>query len=226
MSATVREILDEPKTPTVARKRSDFFYYGLRNKKLVFGLGLELLLVVFAIVGPMIAKYGPQDLTGAQISHPNGTFWLGTDTLGRDIFSQMANGIRESYLVGALAAGYARRGTRRELRLAALAIPAAAVVLCLLTNNHGIGLAVGCLLGVPLASRLSAADPANAIDPADAAHPATEAHHAIPAHPATPARPASAAPSASAADPASTARLGSPADDGPHRADRHFGFDR
>jgi rhomboid protease GluP len=87
-------------------------------------------------------------------------------------------------LVGALAVGYALRGTRRELRLAALAIPAAAVALCLLTNNHGIGLAVGCLLGVPLASGLSAADPANA------------------------------------------ARLGSPADDDPHRADRHLGLDR
>jgi rhomboid protease GluP len=58
-------------------------------------------------------------------------------------------------LVGALAVGYGLRGTRRELRLAALAIPAAAVVLCVLTNNHGIGLAVGCVLGLPLASRLA-----------------------------------------------------------------------
>jgi peptide/nickel transport system permease protein len=104
MSTSVSEIVEQPKTPTVGRKRSDFFYYGLRNKKLVFGLGLELLLVLFAIIGPMIAKYGPQDLTGAQIKHPNGTYWLGTDTLGRDIFSQLANGIRESYLVGALGA--------------------------------------------------------------------------------------------------------------------------
>ena len=104
MSTSVSEIVEQPKTPTVGRKRSDFVYYGLRNKKLVFGLGLELLLVLFAIIGPMIAKYGPQDLTGAQIKHPNGTYWLGTDTLGRDIFSQLANGIRESYLVGALGA--------------------------------------------------------------------------------------------------------------------------
>ena len=28
------------------RKRGDFLYYGLRNKKLVFGLSLELLLVL------------------------------------------------------------------------------------------------------------------------------------------------------------------------------------
>jgi peptide/nickel transport system permease protein len=104
MSTSVGEIVEQPKTPTVGRKSSDFYYYGLRNKKLVFGLGLELLLVLFAIIGPVIAKYGPGDLTGAQISHPNGTYWLGTDSLGRDIFSQLATGIRESYLVGALGA--------------------------------------------------------------------------------------------------------------------------
>src|ERR1700722_1545955 len=104
MSATVSEILDEPKTPTVGRKRSDFFYYGLRNKKLVFGLGLELLLVLFAIIGPMLAKYGPQPLTGAQLRRPDGTYWLGTDSLGEDIYSQLANGLRESYLVVALGA--------------------------------------------------------------------------------------------------------------------------
>jgi peptide/nickel transport system permease protein len=86
------------------RKRSDFVYYGLRNKKLVFGLSVELLLVLFAIIGPMIAKYGPQDFTGAQLHHPNGTYWLGTNYLGQDVFSQLANGIRESYLIGALGA--------------------------------------------------------------------------------------------------------------------------
>jgi peptide/nickel transport system permease protein len=89
---------------TVGRRRSDLLYYGLRNKKLVFGLGLELLLVLFAIIGPIIAKFAPEVLTGAQLQHPNGTYWLGTNTLGQDIFSQLANGLRESYLVGLLGA--------------------------------------------------------------------------------------------------------------------------
>lgn len=88
----------------VRRRRGDFVYYGLRNKKLVFGLSLELLLVLFAIIGPMIAKFSPQDFTGAQLQHPDGTYWLGTDYLGHDIFSELANGLRESYLVGALGA--------------------------------------------------------------------------------------------------------------------------
>src|ERR1700758_2195037 len=88
----------------VGRRRSDLFYYGLRNKKLVFGLGLELVLVLFAVIGPMIAKFAPEALTGAQLQHPNGTYWLGTKTLGQDVFSQLANGLRESYLVGLLGA--------------------------------------------------------------------------------------------------------------------------
>ncbi|MEU3466873.1 rhomboid family intramembrane serine protease [Streptomyces sp. NPDC006687] len=51
-------------------------------------------------------------------------------------------------LVGALATAYAARGGVAALRRAALLVPAAALVLCLLANNHGVGLLVGCLLGV------------------------------------------------------------------------------
>jgi peptide/nickel transport system permease protein len=91
-------------TPVAGRNRGDFLYYGLRNKKLVFGLGLELVLVLFAIIGPMIAKYAPQDFTGAQLAHPGGKYWLGTDYLGHDIYAELSNGLRESYLVGALGA--------------------------------------------------------------------------------------------------------------------------
>jgi len=86
------------------RKRGDFVYYGLRNKKLLFGLGLELLFVLAALIGPVIAKYNPNALIGTSLSKPSGTYWLGTDNLGRDIFSQLVNGLRESYLVGALGA--------------------------------------------------------------------------------------------------------------------------
>ena len=93
-----------PGGTAAGRKGSDFIYYGLRNSKLVFGLGLELLLVLLAIIGPMVAKYSPQAFTGAQLQHPGATYWLGTDTLGHDIFSELVNGLRESYLVGALGA--------------------------------------------------------------------------------------------------------------------------
>jgi rhomboid protease GluP len=51
-------------------------------------------------------------------------------------------------LVGALAVGYALRGTRSGLRLLAVVVPIATVILCALANNHGVGLAVGCLVGL------------------------------------------------------------------------------
>ncbi|MGW1838043.1 rhomboid family intramembrane serine protease [Streptomyces sp. NPDC002067] len=55
-------------------------------------------------------------------------------------------------LVGALATWYAARGSVIALRRGALLIPAAGLVLCLLTNNHGVGLLVGSALGVGLAT--------------------------------------------------------------------------
>lgn len=55
-------------------------------------------------------------------------------------------------LLGALAVLYTVRGPKPALRRLLLLIPAATAVLCLLTNNHGVGLAVGCLFGLVFAA--------------------------------------------------------------------------
>ena len=89
------------------RKRNDFLHYGLRNKKLLFGVTLELLLVLLAIIGPLLAKTAPLGSTGLSMQHPNGTYWLGTDLNDYDVWSQVTNGLRESYLVGAIGAAFA-----------------------------------------------------------------------------------------------------------------------
>jgi peptide/nickel transport system permease protein len=88
-------------------KRNDFLHYGLRNKKLLFGVTLELLLVLLAIIGPLLAKTAPLASTGLSMQHPNGTYWLGTDLNDYDVWSQVTNGLRESYLVGAIGAAFA-----------------------------------------------------------------------------------------------------------------------
>ncbi|MBD0743159.1 hypothetical protein BG418_16425 [Streptomyces sp. CBMA152] len=54
-------------------------------------------------------------------------------------------------LVGALATSYALRGSLPALRRLVLLIPAAGLLLCLVTNNHGAGLVAGCVLGVGMA---------------------------------------------------------------------------
>ncbi|KIZ17559.1 hypothetical protein SNA_13800 [Streptomyces natalensis ATCC 27448] len=54
-------------------------------------------------------------------------------------------------LVGALATSYALRGRQRQLRLLSVLVPAAGVVLCLMENNHGIGVMTGVVLGAAFA---------------------------------------------------------------------------
>jgi peptide/nickel transport system permease protein len=106
MSETV--LKERPATAPGRRSahRNEFLYYGLRNKKLVFGLSLEALLVLFAIVGPIISPHNTTDYFKLS-SGPSGQNWLGTDSFGHDVFAQLAIGLRQSYLVGALGAACA-----------------------------------------------------------------------------------------------------------------------
>jgi rhomboid protease GluP len=50
-------------------------------------------------------------------------------------------------LVGALAGSCALSGRQRPLRLLSVLVPAAGAVLCLMENNHGIGVLTGVVLG-------------------------------------------------------------------------------
>ena len=60
-----------------------------------------------AIIGPYLAKNPPTQITPFPLQRPGSKFWLGTDLTGYDLYSQLTNGLRESYLVGALGAGCA-----------------------------------------------------------------------------------------------------------------------
>lgn len=73
----------------------------LRNR--AAGLGAIYLLAVgsLAVFAPWIAPYDPyeQNLL-ARLQPPSVTHWLGTDELGRDVFSRIAYGGRVSLLIG------------------------------------------------------------------------------------------------------------------------------
>ena len=80
----------------------------LRNKALLFGGGLLLLILLMAIFAPLLAPYDPyaQDLVNRNV--PPGWYdegnWLhplGTDPLGRDYLSRLLYGARISLLIGA-----------------------------------------------------------------------------------------------------------------------------
>lgn len=75
-------------------------------KKAEFKIGISILifLIFFSIAGPKLSKYEPTDLTDALLEAPSREHIFGTDDLGRDIFSGVANGIQTSLILGCLAA--------------------------------------------------------------------------------------------------------------------------
>ena len=71
----------------------------------VLGLVILLLLTITALIGPVIAPFDPEDLEiGRRATSPGATYWVGTDELGRDVFSRAVTAIRVSLLVGIVAA--------------------------------------------------------------------------------------------------------------------------
>lgn len=75
-----------------------------RNKMAVFGLSILLVLILTAVLAPFVAPYGydEQNLREA-MQGPGMKHFLGTDNLGRDIFSRLVFGSRISLFVGLIA---------------------------------------------------------------------------------------------------------------------------
>ena len=72
--------------------------------QLAMGGALLLILVVAAILAPIYTPFDPVKLNMADaLSPPDGVHWLGTDHLGRDVFTRIAYGARLSLLVGVAA---------------------------------------------------------------------------------------------------------------------------
>ena len=72
--------------------------------------GFIIIVVVFllAMLAPIIAPYDPNDINvKAILISPSWQHWMGTDGLGRDVFSRMLYGGRISLLVGLVAVGIA-----------------------------------------------------------------------------------------------------------------------
>ena len=85
----------------------------LQRKLAVFGLVLIALVVGGALFAPLVAPFDPNDqmfdglsLEGAPMP-PGGQFLLGTDLLGRDLFSRLLYGAQTSLVIGVVANGLA-----------------------------------------------------------------------------------------------------------------------
>ena len=79
-----------------------------KNKLAVISGFILIALIVLAIFAPWIAphSYSYQNLELGAVG-PSSTYWLGTDTLGRDQFSRILYGARVSLLVGFVATAVA-----------------------------------------------------------------------------------------------------------------------
>ena len=77
----------------------------LANPLAALGAIIVLLLVATAILAPLIAPFSPtgQDL-GNRLQPPGATHWMGTDELGRDIFSRVVYGSRITLTIVVLVA--------------------------------------------------------------------------------------------------------------------------
>lgn len=78
----------------------------IKSKTSFVGLCIILILIITAILAPIIAPYSPTDQSIIdRYQSPSGTHWLGTDELGRDIFSRIIYGTRISIQIGLITVG-------------------------------------------------------------------------------------------------------------------------
>ena len=84
------------------KERNGFLYYFVRNRNGMIGLAGVLLIVAVGLLGPLfIAK--PDGYTLEILLPPSSSHWLGTDSIGLDIFSELVWGARTSLYVSLLA---------------------------------------------------------------------------------------------------------------------------
>ena len=60
-------------------------------------IALVLVLMV-SFIGPLLAPYGAEEPVGSPFTPPGGSFLLGTDELGHDIFTRILYGARQSWM--------------------------------------------------------------------------------------------------------------------------------
>ena len=85
---------------------SEFLRRFLKNKLAVAGAVFVLLIIVVAIFATYLAPYSPDHIEPYHTLQPPSLHHLmGTDSLGRDVFSRMLYGARVSLLVGFIAVG-------------------------------------------------------------------------------------------------------------------------
>lgn len=101
------EKTDKKVTPEKPKKINEFIYFALRNTKLKIGLGVILFFLLIAIIGPLLTDFKWNAYVGPMSEPPSLEYWMGTTTFGQDVYTQFAQGLRASFIVGIVGGGIA-----------------------------------------------------------------------------------------------------------------------
>ena len=82
------------------RRRIRWLFYLWRDKKAFAGLIILVIIVFVAVFAPVITPYDPLSQEYEFLTQPSSAHILGTDDLGRDLFTRLAYGARISLFVG------------------------------------------------------------------------------------------------------------------------------
>ncbi len=96
LSKTEKDIISESYFQTVFRRFR-------RHHLAAVSLMILIILGGAALLAPIIAPYDPDEIVGTFSGAPCKEFWMGTDQIGRDVFSRLLYAMRVSLLVGILA---------------------------------------------------------------------------------------------------------------------------
>ena len=90
--------------PAAIARRRTFRNRWYRTPSFVAGATIVLVLVIASVAAPLIARYDPnaQDLLHTY-AHPSSEHWLGTDHIGRDVYSRIIYSGRVDLLIAFLA---------------------------------------------------------------------------------------------------------------------------
>jgi oligopeptide transport system permease protein len=82
---------------------SDALHRLRKNRLAVFGAAVLVVLAVLCLFGPIFSQSYQEQNLDLGATGPSAAHWLGTDTLGRDLFARMLYGGRISLTVGLVA---------------------------------------------------------------------------------------------------------------------------
>ena len=115
MTAIIEEAVDSAAIASASTKRKPLWQLALRNPAVIFGGAILLIMVAIAVLAPFLGTVDPTRIDpaarnkkpGTEITYrlDNGTSfkheaYMGTDTLGRDVYSRVLYGTRVSLIVG------------------------------------------------------------------------------------------------------------------------------